>query len=946
MDHQLFIQLKQSIKGELYWDKLHKGLYATDASLYQVLPKVIAIPKDVSDLQKIVAFCNENKIPITSRGAATSLAGQTVGEGLIIDFSKYFSQIIEINPKEQYAIVQCGVYRDTLNKAAKKYNLHFAPDPATSSRATFGGMIGNNSSGTRSILYGKAIDHIISLDVMLTNGQVITIQDTDIDRLGDSENDILIKKIRPLIFDNADLIRKIYPKVMRRVSGYALDEFVDTTTWNLSKLICGSEGTLAFILSAKVKMTALPEVNSLSVLHFKDRHGAIAAVPGINLLGPASVELLDYNVLEASKDNAGTKKCHDNIITKDPAAVLFVEFFGETIEQLELKNRILETEIQTNKSFYHNLFITELESINDALKLRKDGLGLIMNQISAKKPLAFIEDSAIPLEHLSAYVSKIEAFCNSLDVNIVLYAHASVGVLHIRPYLDLHQEEDVEKLQLISNYAYSLVKEYKGSWSGEHGDGRVRSQNLKDYYGDKIYDSWKKIKAIFDPQNLLNPGVIIDAAEITTNLKIHPKIKRLPFRTYFKYKNEGSFDELVNQCTGVGACVKHNVGTMCPSYMATKDEKDSTRGRANILRLSLNGKLGNKGVTNKEVTDALSLCLSCKACKTECPSNVDVAKLKSEYLQKKYEKKGISLFEWSITKSEHLAKLFSGKPAYFINKLQSSSHYRKVLEKVFKIDKRRVLPSYSTYTLQDWYIKNYTNIEGKDVALFCDTYINFHDPEIGKSSIKLLNEAGYNVLLANVGCCQRPKISNGFLKDAREEGTETLENLSYFFDKSIPVLVCEPSCTSALIDDLPDLIKDEELSKKAKEFVFPIDKFIMTQINNGTINRRLKFIADEVLVQNHCHANALWKDSIDQSSIKAKSVSCPDLGCCGMAGAFGYEKSKYDVSQKIYEGRMASAIDNTSIDTAIVSNGFSCRHQIKDFSNKKAIHWVEAVEWE
>jgi Fe-S oxidoreductase len=625
--------------------------------------------------------------------------------------------------------------------------------------------------------------------------------------------------------------------------------------------------------------------------------------------------------------------------------VLFVEFFGENEKQLNLKNRLLEGQVSEIKSCYHNFYTKDSELINNAIKLRKDGLGLIMNQVTSVKPLAFIEDSAIPLEYLSEYVSAIEDYCNQINVNLVLYAHASVGVLHIRPYLDLHKEEEIEKLQNISAYAFSLVKKYGGSWSGEHGDGRVRSPQLKEYYGEKIYNAWVDVKNIFDPKGLLNPGIIIEPNDITQDLKVNPRLHQKKINTTFKYRKEGSFGELINNCTGIGVCVKHNVGTMCPSYMATHDEKDSTRGRANILRLSINGELHNKDITTKEAEDALALCLSCKACKSECPSNVDVAKLKSEYLQLKYIKKGISPLEWSIRKSDLFSRRFSGKFAGIINKIQHSTIARKLIERVIGIDHRRSLPDYSKYTLVDWYEKNYKSVkDGIAVALFCDTYINYHEPHIGKAAINLLNEAGYNVLLANVGCCQRPKISNGFLKDAKELGNETILGLLPYFEKNIPVVVCEPSCTSALIDDLPDLIEDESLAEYAKNNVYQIENFIISQIEAGIINKTLKYKAKDVLIQNHCHAQALWDNHQIDSTIESEKVNCPDVGCCGMAGSFGYEKVRYDVSRRIYENRLGPSL-KANENSTIVSNGFSCRHQIKDFGRKSAIHWVEAVEW-
>ncbi len=939
-------KLQSQLQGELHWDSKHRAAYATDASLYQISPHAVAIPKNVDDLKSILSYCRDNHIPITARGSATSLAGQTVGQGMIIDFNKHFNKIIEINYDDKYAIIEPGVYRDSLNIETSKYNLHFAPDPATSSRATFGGMIANNSSGTRSILYGKTIDHIISLQCLMPSGEIIEFSEKEIDNLDDDAQSELLEKLRPFIFENSEEIQDRYPKVMRRVSGYALDEFCHTNKWNLSKLICGSEGTLALILSAKVKLTPLPKLTSLNVLHFDDRHAAINMVETICHTGPASVELLDENVLHASSKNRITKEYYDTIVEGEPKALLFVEYFGETHSQLETKSRILHAICKSDKSFFHCNYYTDPKPISYALSLRKKGLGILMNHKGVKKPLPFIEDSCIPLEYLSEYVDKIEDYCNELNTSVVLYAHASVGVLHIRPYLNINHTEDLEKLEKISNYAFSLVKQYGGSWSGEHGDGRIRSYHLKEFYGEKIYDCWKSIKNIFDPLGLLNPNIIVDANPILDSLRTHPETVENDIESLFYYRGQGSFQSIVSDCSGVGACVKHNVGTMCPSYMATNNEIDATRGRANILRMAIRGELKNSSVVTPEVTEALNLCLSCKACKNECPSNVDMAKLKSEYLQLEMSENGSrGLQKFLYNHSHQMSKLLSGRWAPVVNFIKNTTLTRYLTELLAGISRNRKLPDYSSYTLTSWYKKNYYSKNIKKVALFCDTYINYHEPHIGRAAIKLLDDAGYYVALAQVGCCQRPRISNGFLHKAKESGQQTLLNLKKYFDQNIPLVVCEPSCTSALIDDLPDLMENDYFSQACKKSVFAIDQFVLNELNAGRINKNLVYMVDDILYHKHCHAQALWNDDIIEK-LPSKTYDCPDSGCCGMAGGFGYEKDKYAVSKKVFDQRLAKTLKEKDSNTSVVASGFSCRHQIKDFSDWKAKHWVEVVKWE
>ena len=484
---------KLEIKGEVYEDHLHLALYATDASMYQIQPDLVVVPKDEEDVQKIMAYAVEHKLPVLARGSATSLAGQTVNRGIVIDFTKYFNQIISVEPEKLRAVVMPGVNRDQLNAAVSKYKLHFAPDPATSNRATFGGMIANNSSGTKSILYGKTIDHVISLKVMLTDGSVLVLENCDeaaYERkcLQNTKEGEIYRTFRNYIFSHSKQIEEAFPKVMRRVSGYALDEFIYQNDWNLAKLITGSEGTLAIILEAIIHLEPLPQYQNMVVIHYNDRHKGIDTVADIVKFGPAAVEVLDYNVIQLSKLNKITKEYHDSIIIGEPDLVLTVEFYGQTKEEIDAKAEGLMKYLSNAESVYAFPLHNDMAKINDALALRKDGLGLLMGKAEPRKPQAFIEDPAIPLEHLSEYVRKVTDICAVRGVEMVIYAHASVGVLHIRPFLDLSDARDIQLMKQISDECFELVKAYKGSWSGEHGDGRNRGPRIRDYFGDEIYD--------------------------------------------------------------------------------------------------------------------------------------------------------------------------------------------------------------------------------------------------------------------------------------------------------------------------------------------------------------------------------------------------------------------------------------------------------------------------
>ena len=939
--------------SEIKSDDLSLGLYATDASLYQIQPLAVAIPTCEADLINIVQITNKYNIAVLPRGSATSLAGQTTNQALIIDFTKYFDKMLDINAKEQFAIVHPGVVRDQLNTAVKDLGLHFAPDPATTSRATIGGMIANNSSGTKSIKYGKTIDHVLGLKVLLMDGTILHLGELSPDQYEakckqtDREGEIY-RSFRKIIFEHSIAIETAYPKVMRRVNGYPLDEFIHTNRWNLAKIFAGSEGSLGIILQAKVNLEPIPKYKAAFTVHYDDRMAAIREVNKMIAFDPAAIEMLDFNVFEQSVKNNMTKSLHQRLITGVPQATLSVEFF--CLSQDELDQRIAEFTdwLKNNSAAYAYPILRTAAELDDSWALRKNGLGLLMGDPAGRKPIPFIEDQAIPLEHLADYIQEVLDLCKKYGVETILYAHASVGVLHVRPSLDMTSQSDIDLMKIISDDVFHLVKKYKGAWSGEHGDGRNRGPRLKDFFGDEVYQCLKDVKAIFDPKYLLNPGVIIDVPPMDQHLRYGADYSDNTYDFVYKYRKDHSFGALVHNCSGVGACRNHVGGTMCPSFKATSNEADSTRGRANALRLAISGQLGFDGLTDPKVLDTLDLCLSCKACKSECPSNVDMAKLKSEVLQKKFDEGKITLREKAINANVDMVSKIAGWKAPFVNFVQGTSIFKYVAEKVLKVDRRRTLPSYTTETLESWYKKHYKSQGNtQKVALFADTYINYHEPQVGKAAIKLLTDCGYNVVLASVGCCQRPRISNGFLKEAKTEGTAVAEKLLPYIKQGMKIVVCEPSCTSALIDDLPDLIEDINLSNALKSNVMAMDVFLADALASGQLKGKFVAKADHILLHGHCHQKASFGTSGMKDIYQTGTAKCnePDSGCCGMAGSFGYEVEHYDVSKKISELVLIPAIKAAGNETLVVANGFSCRHQIHDFAGKKAVHWVESVEF-
>ena len=732
-----FETLRRTIKGEVLDDEYTLGMYSTDASIYQIKPKVVVFPKDEEDVISAVEIASKSGITILPRGAGTSLAGQTVGSSIVLDFSKYMNQIVEINEKEKWVRVQPGMARDDLNAVVAQYGLHFAPDPATSSRANVGGMVGNNSSGTKSIIYGKTVDHVLEVKALLADGTVIHFNEkekTEIERIkanGGREGEIY-NEFHEIIESNREEIAKRYPKVMRRVGGYNLDEFVKTDKWNLSKIVCGSEGTLATSLELKLNLESLPKFKAVCVVHYEVLLEAISSVETMLQFNPSAVEILDKVVIDLSRENLMTKR-HCHFIEGNPAAILIVEFYGDTSEDVTQRAEAMIADQKSRNYGYAYPLFPDGSDYDDVWVVRKKGLGLMLGMKGDKKPLPFIEDAGIPSEHLPEYIDRVLQVCKKQGTEVAMYAHASVGVIHVRPILDLRQAEDIERLKNITEETFELVMEYGGSWSGEHGDGLVRSAYNQRFFGDKIYNALLQVKKLFDPNNLMNPGKILEAQTIEHNLRYGTKYKDEVVKPVFKYKAEEGFAESVHMCTGVGECRKMLGGTMCPSFKATREEEHSTRGRANALRMAMSNQLGEDGLTSQRLHEVMDLCLSCKACKSECPSNVDMAKMKSDTLQLYYDQHGISLRDKMIRDSSFAAKNIAGWKSGIVNTVQKSGVFKSVLQNLIKFDKRRTLPAYASEPFYKWFEKNVngSNKSEKKVVLFADTYINFHEPEVG-----------------------------------------------------------------------------------------------------------------------------------------------------------------------------------------------------------------------
>jgi len=946
----VFIErLKKTIQGDVYDDPVVLGMYSTDASVYQIMPMAVVCPVDEKDVIQTLAIAREHHVPILARGGGTSLAGQTVAEAIVLDFSKYMNSILLLDGKE--VTVQPGVVRHQLNHFLLPKGLEFAPDPATSSRATIGGMIANNSSGTKSIIYGKTSDHVLALKMLLANGEIIHTKALSPEQLQaklqsqDPDRDYY-RQLMNITIPLEKTILERYPKTMRRVGGYAFDDFLSVGCGNLNPILIGSEGTLGIILEAKLKLVDLPEFKGVSVVQFDKAQDAIKATTTMVNYDPAAVEILSRMLLHYSRKNLETASMC-GFIQGDPDSIQIIEFYGNNADEIAKRAEQMHEELRLKGLGYAFDYYPEGKTYHDIWGIRERGLGLMLGEPTDKRGVPIIEDAAIPLEHLDAFIADVVEICKRREIELDYYAHASVGVIHLKPMFDMREKTDIVQFRELGYEVFQRVMHYGGSWSSEHGDGIVRSGFLKEFYGEDIYEGFRLTKELFDPGHLLNPGKIVDPPPIDSHLRYGTAYHDLPFPAVYQYREQRDFFTAIHQCSGLGACRKISGGTMCPSFMVTRDEIDSTRGRANALRLAMSGQLED-GLANKGLPNVLDLCISCKACKAECPSSVDMARLKGEVMQHQIDHYGASLKDKMVGRSVEMARFFSGRKAGVVNLVQSLPVVKQLMMKIMGLDVRRDLPKYS---LQKW-TKTYKRLTLKanqplpDIILLVDTYTQCHHPESGAAAVDLLEHLGKNVMLLDAGCCQRPRISHGFLKEAIIKLQPGLKKLIPWLAKKIPIAVLEPGCASAWTDDIPDLIENDHhasLLKQIKTFEQVLCDVLK---ENPDFIKRMKPKSDQVRVHGHCHQKSIF----GMEPVRSIFSHWPqvdfqeiDSGCCGMAGSFGYEAKHYEISKKMAERVLVPAIEDHP-DAMIIANGFSCRHQIQDFAQRKAIHIAEAFE--
>lgn len=1028
----LAAELRRVVEGDVRFDGYTRMLYSTDASLYQIQPIGVVLPKNPDDVQATVEVARKHNVPVLPRGGGSSLAGQTVGTAIVIDFSRYMDQVLDVKVAEQTATVQPGINFSVLNGYLAKDGLMIGPDPASANRATVGGSIGNNATGSHSILYGMMADNVAETAVVLSDGSSARFGPVDTDSLAararsDSLEGHIYGEIPRILHNVMEEILERWPKHWRRASGYNLDRLAAALLppaersklsfdsrfrppvadpslierFNLAQLMTGSEGTLGVMTEATIKLTPRPTRTGLVVVQFDDVVESCAAIPDILETNPSASELLDKQLMDLARAQPEwAKRLH--FVEGDPAALLLTEFYGETED--EVVNKMVHLEDHLRSRGYKGVMRQVVDPAQQAeiWEVRKAGLNLLMGIRSTHKPVAGIEDVSVPQEQLAEYLERILTFCRAQDdiPDVAVYAHASAGCLHVRPLLNVKTARGVELLKTVGEYAAGLAVEYRGVMSGEHGDGLARSALNPTIFGPTLYESLRQVKQTFDPDNLMNPGKIVDGPPVTENLRMGPDYQTISLDTVFDWSTDGGYAPAIEMCNGAGVCRKLNTGSMCPSFMATKEEKDSTRGRANALRNAMAGRIPPEELYSTEMYDVLDLCLGCKACKSECPSAVDMARIKAEYLVHYYDKHGLPIFNrlMGLLPTLNMVLFQTARPMIpLINGLLESSFGRRAMAKIGVHPARR-LPTYANESFETWWYRRVQNRLGRElkevvkdnpplaksrflrhsngdqqsgrnvntvetpieeqtptraehiekpVMLFHDTWSNFNETHIAKAAVRVLEAAGYTVYLAEGRkCCGRPLITGGQAHKARAWVDHNVALLAPYSKQNIPVVGIEPSCILTLRDEYLALASDTKRANLLANNAYTFEEFMDREVEAGRFSANWKSEPGRALLHGHCHHKALIGNESTIAALQAAgyTVEVIPSGCCGMAGDFGYVSEHYEVSRKVGEDRLFPAIRRADTTTLIVASGTSCRHQIADFTGRKAIHLVEALE--
>ena len=953
-DSALAKRLQSETSAEILFDDFSRGLYSTDASIYQIMPLGVVVPETQEDVKTTLNIAHENGISVTMRGGGTSQCGQTVGDGIIVDVSKNLNKLISVEPDKRQASVQPGIVLDHLNVLLKQYDLFFPVDVSTSSRATIGGMTANNSCGARSIRYGKMVDNVLEVDAVLADGGSMRFGDCDEESLSTfpQQQKQLVSQLFELGMREKEEVKKRFPTVQRRVGGYNLDVLSAEpgSSLNLAHLLVGSEGTLAVSSKITLNLQPIPEHKVLGVCHFPSFYEAMETTQHLVELKPDAVELVDQTMIELASEIPQFQDKLKRFVKGKPGSLLLVEFTGNELSPLKLRLKELDDLMGS-----HGFNEAVVEAIDPKLQkevwdVRKSGLNIMMSMKGDGKPVSCIEDCAVELHDLAEYTSRLNELFEKYGTTGTWYAHASVGCLHVRPVLNMKQEIDARKLRAITEETFAIVQEYKGSHSGEHGDGLVRSEFHKLMYGKRIVNAFEEIKQIFDPRSLLNPGKIVKPSKMDDRrlFRYGPDYQQSNINSGLDWSEWGGFDRAVEMCNNNGACRKFNTEVMCPSYRVTLDERHLTRGRANALRLALSGQLGEGAISSDEMYETMRLCVGCKACRRECPTGVDMNRMKTEFLFHYHQKNGLSMRE----------KLFAYLPRYapIVTKFGGLANLRDLIpgipwitEKMLGLTSRRELPQWDPKPFSPEEASK--DLAGPEVILLADTFSTYFEPHVLRDGLALLESSGRKVIVPTSGkssqrlCCGRTFLSSGLIDEAKNEASKLVDNLSPYMEQGLPILGLEPSCVFTIKDELPALLPGEK-AKKLSENVQMLDEYLLNEQRLGVLN--LEFSqseAEKILLHGHCHQKAF--DSMDSTVSLMENagieVETIPSSCCGMAGSFGYQSENYKVSMQMAELSLLPRLRKAADGEKIAASGTSCRHQIQHGSGLNAIHPISLL---
>jgi len=954
-DSALAQRLKRELEGEVLFDAASRGRYSTDASIYQIEPVGVVVPKTERDAQIALQIAVEEGIPVLPRGGGTSQCGQTVGAALIIDNSKYLNQLVSFDKDSKLAVVQPGMVLDHLNAYLKPHGLWYPVDVSTSAQATLGGMAGNNSCGSRSIQYGNMVHNVAGIEAVMADGAEYAFGDVpaDLSQLGGpSGYRKLVQKIRGIVVREAEEIEHRYPKVLRKVAGYNLD-MLAAPAFNMAHLLVGSEGTLAYSKRLHLNLSPLPKHKTLGICHFPTFFRAMEAPQQIVKLKPVAVELVDRTMIGLARSNPAFRPIVDQCVKGDPEAILLVEFAGENRDEQLAKLKQL-VELMADFGLPGSVVeVIDLAVQRDFWEVRKAGLNIMMSMKGDGKPVSFIEDCAVPLEHLAEYTDRLTRVFEKHGTRGTWYAHASVGTLHVRPILNM-RDDGAQKMRAIAEEAAELVKAYKGAYSGEHGDGLVRSEWIAPFYGPKLVAAFEEIKGIFDPKGLLNPGKIVHPSkqDDRTLFRFKPGYSVPKIDTALDWSEWGGFDKAVEMCNNNGHCRKFDAGTMCPSFRATGNEKDLTRGRANTLRLAISGQLGPDALLSDDVRDAMDLCVQCKGCKRECPTGVDMAKMKTEFLYHYRKRHGLRLKDRLVAFLPRYAAWGARLPWLF-NLRDTIPGLAALSEKLLGFSAKRSLPRWRG---DPFLAGRRVAHEGKgagEVVLFADTFNNSFEPDNLRAALRVLEAAGYTVHLARAAdghrplCCGRTFLASGLVDEAKAEARRTLAALKPYVERGIPIVGLEPSCILGLRDEFLSMLPGEDATKLAGQAML-FEEFLAREQAAGRLDLKLNALPQkQALLHGHCHQKAFAAMPAVEQVLKlvpGLEVKTIESSCCGMAGSFGYEAAHYDVSMKMAEAGLLPAVREAGAETLLIADGTSCRHQIHDGAGRTAVHVARILE--